>query len=181
VAALKGAASLGIMQCSTVYPCPPERVGLNVLLEIKRRYGVPFGLSDHTLGLAAPVAAVTLGATVIEKHLTFSRAMYGSDAPHSLEPAEFAAMARAIREVEQMLASPVDKAQLEPYREMKRIFQKSLVAARALPAGQPLQKEHLAFKKPGTGLPAAEYAKWLGRKLRRDVPADHLLAEDDFL
>jgi N-acetylneuraminate synthase len=181
VAALKGVSSLSILQCSTVYPCPPERVGLNVLPQIKKRYGVPFGLSDHTLGLAAPVAAVTMGATIIEKHLTFSRGMYGSDAPHSMEPTEFSAMVCAIREIERMLHAPVDKSQVEAYREMKRIFQKSLVTARALKAGQVLEKKDLAFKKPGTGLPAGEYGKWVGRKISRDLPEDHLLSETDFI
>ena len=96
---------LTVMQCTTEYPCPPERVGLNVMLEMRDRYGVSVGLSDHTLTSYAPIAAVALGAEVVEKHFTLSRRMYGSDAPHSLEPEEFANMARGIRTVEAMLVS----------------------------------------------------------------------------
>ena len=80
---------LTILQCTSVYPCPPQMVGLNVMLEMKERYHLPVGLSDHSMSNYSALAAVALGASVIEKHLTFSRKMYGTDAKHSLEPDEF--------------------------------------------------------------------------------------------
>jgi N-acetylneuraminate synthase len=171
---------LTVLQCTTEYPTPPERVGLNVLEEIRRRYGVPAGFSDHTRDLAAPIAAAALGATVIEKHFAFSRLMYGSDARHSLEPGEFRQMADAIRAVWTMLNHPVDKSAVGAYADMKRIFEKSIVSARPLAAGAVLAAEDLAFKKPGDGIPTADYPGLLGRRLRHAVPADHKFAPGDF-
>ena len=179
VACLRDAAPLIPMQCSSVYPCPPERVGLNVLGLMSARYGLPVGFSDHTLGPAAVLAAAALGAGVIEKHFAFSRLMYGSDARHSMEPAEFAQMAAALREVWRMLESPVEKDEVAPYLEMKAIFEKSLVTVRAVPGGRPLAREDLGFKKPGTGIPSAEIESVLGRRTRRDLPADILLRRED--
>ncbi len=179
VAALRAACPVTVLQCSSVYPCPPEQVGLNVIPEMRARWGLPVGFSDHTLGLAAPIAAAALGATVIEKHFTFSRLMYGSDAKHSTEPDEFRAMIEALHAVWRMLGHPVDKADASPYRDMKRIFEKSVVTAVAVRAGTPLARELLAFKKPGDGIPAARYRELIGRRVGRDLPADHKLAEGD--
>ena len=179
VAILKPACELTVLQCSSAYPCPPEQVGLNVLAEMRGRYGTAVGLSDHTLGIAAAVAAAALGATVIEKHFTFSRLMYGSDAKHSMEPEDFKRFCEALREVWRMQTSPVDKDDVSPYTEMKRIFQKSVVAARALRAGTVLTRDMLAFKKPGDGIPASQYRTLLGSKLRRDVPADSKFSADN--
>ena len=180
VAALRVGGQLTIMQCSSRYPCPPELVGLNVLGEMSDRYGVSVGYSDHTLGLAAPIAAAALGATVIEKHFTFSRLMYGSDAQHSMEPTEFRLLANALREVWTMMASPIDKSSHKCYAEMKHIFEKSIVTTQALPAGKLLERTDLAFKKPGSGIKAKDYQRILGKRLRQDVAANHMLAPDDF-
>jgi N,N'-diacetyllegionaminate synthase len=179
VAILKPACDLTVLQCSSAYPCTPEQVGLNVLGEMKARYGTAVGLSDHTLGLAAAVAAAALGATVVEKHFTFSRLMYGSDAKHSMEPADFRAFCQALHEVWRMQASPIDKDDVRPYAEMKRIFQKSVVTARALKAGTVLARDMLAFKKPGDGIPASSYRTLLGKTVRKDLRADHKLATED--
>ncbi len=180
VEVLRNGGALTLMQCSSLYPCPPERVGLNVLQEMRDRYGLPVGLSDHSRGLAAPIAAIAQGAVMIEKHLTFHRGMYGSDAQHSAEPEEFKAMVSAIREVELMLENPVSKDDLSLYGEMKDIFEKSLVSSEALRVGTELRREHLAFKKPGDGIKAAEYSLWLGRRLARDVAANTKLNPNDF-
>ena len=117
---------------------------------------------------------------MVEKHLTFHRGMYGSDAAHSADPEEFKAMVEAIREVEVMRANPVDKDDLLAYGDMKSIFEKSLVAAVNLTEGARLERAHLAFKKPGDGIKAAEYANWVGRTLAKDVKADTQLQPDDF-
>ena len=179
IAALRTTCPVTVLQCSSVYPCPPERVGLNVIPEMRARWGLPVGYSDHTLGFAAPIAAAALGASVIEKHFTFSRLMYGSDAKHSTEPTEFRLMAEALRAVWQMLENPVDKTDATPYRDMKRIFEKSVVTAAPVRAGTPLSRELLAFKKPGDGIPARRYLEVVGRRVRRDLPVDHKLAEGD--
>ncbi|MBN8555164.1 MAG: N-acetylneuraminate synthase family protein [Deltaproteobacteria bacterium] len=179
VSVLKKGGPLTILQCSSVYPCPPEKVGLNVLEEMKNRYQIPVGFSDHTLGIAAPLAAASLGATVIEKHFTFSRSMYGSDAKHSMEPQEFLQMSTALKEIWRMLENPVDKSNVESYIEMKKIFEKSIVTASQLSAGTVLENHHLAFKKPGDGINAADYSKVIGKKIKRDLPSDYKLREED--
>ena len=149
--------------------------------EMAQRYGLPVGYSDHTMGLAAPVAAAALGATVVEKHFTFSRQMYGSDAKHSMEPDEFKQMVTALREVWTMLDNPISKADTAPYAEMKRIFEKSVVAARTIVSGEIITAEALAFKKPGDGIPAREYRRLVGRKAKRQLGADDQISEDDLL
>lgn len=169
-----------ILQCSSEYPCPYERVGLNLMEAMAERYGCPVGLSDHSKDIFAPIAAVAKGAVVIEKHLTFSRAMYGSDARHSLEPQEFRRMVEGIRATEILVGTQPDKDRLlRRYRPMKRIFEKSIVYRRDLEAGVRLRAGDLDFRKPGTGVPAAEFARVIGRTLRREVRADRLVAWGD--
>jgi len=170
---------LVVMQCTSEYPCPYEQVGLNVMLEMRARYHLPVGLSDHTLTGYAALAAVTLGAAVIEKHFTFSRLMYGSDAPHSLEPAEFADLCAGVRAIETMLAHPVDKSDAARFGQMKRIFEKSLVSLADIPAGAVLTPALVGVKKPGSGIPAARLGEVLGRRAARAVPAGRLLALED--
>jgi len=179
VATVRGSCDTTVMQCSSAYPCPPERVGLNVIKEMVERYGLPVGYSDHTMGLAAPIAAAALGATIVEKHFTFSRQMYGSDAKHSMEPEEFKQMVTALREVWTMLDNPISKSDITPYADMKRIFEKSVVAARLIAAGEIITAEALAFKKPGDGIPARDYPRLLGRTVKRAVQPDHKFTEDD--
>ncbi len=176
---LKQGGPLTIMQCSSVYPCPPERVGLNIIGEMRQRYGLAVGFSDHTLGFAASAAATTLGAVVVEKHFTFSRLMYGSDAKHSMEPDEFRRFCLELKAIGTMLEHPVDKADSREYATMKAIFEKSVVMARPLTAGTVLERTHLAFKKPGDGISATRYRSIIGRRIRRDLPADHKLSEED--
>lgn len=179
VETLRGGGPLTVMQCSSAYPCPPERVGLNVLGEMRARYGLAVGFSDHTMGPAAAFAAAALGAQVVEKHLTFSRLMYGSDAANAMEPEEFRGFAEGLRAIWTMQAHPVDKDDVAPFREMKRIFEKSIVTARPVAAGQPLAMTDLAFKKPGDGIAAGRYRDIIGRQAGRSLPANHKIREED--
>jgi N-acetylneuraminate synthase len=167
-----------VLQCTSLYPTPPERVGLNVLAELRERYGRPVGLSDHTLGPYACFAAVALGASAVEKHFTLSRDMYGPDADLALEPDELEDLVEGVREIETMLANPVDKDDLEPFGEMKRVFEKSVVTTREIPAGAEISREMLAAKKPGTGIPAKRLSEVVGRRARVAIPADTVLVED---
>jgi N-acetylneuraminate synthase len=179
VSACSSSADIVVMQCATFYPCPPERIGLNVIGEIRDRFHLPVGFSDHTAGAAAAAAAVALGATCVEKHLTFSKRMYGSDAPNAMEPEPFAAMAAGLREVWVAMDHAVDKDDISPYREMKRVFEKSIVTARAISAGQKLTVGDLAYKKPGDGISAARYNEIVGRVTRRDLRPNQKLTMDD--
>lgn len=166
-----------VLQCTSVYPCPPERVGLNLLGEIAARYDTLVGLSDHTLTTSAALAAVTLGACVIEKHFTLSKRMYGPDPQFSLEPQAFAEMTRGIREVELALQHPINKDDLDDFAEMKAIFEKSIVAARDLPSGTIIERDDLATKKPGTGLAPRLLPRLIGRRTNCLVVKDTLLSE----
>ena len=172
VAVLRQGGPLVVLQCSSRYPCPADKVGLNVMLEMKRRYGVDVGFSDHTLGVAACVGAAALGAVVVEKHFTFSRHMYGSDAQHSMEPDKFREFAQAVKEMSEIIRNPLDKDDLSDYAEMKHVFEKSIVTARPLDAGTELTRADLAFKKPGDGIPARDYKALLGRRLTNAKPRD---------
>ena len=172
---LKGEAQLAVLQCSSSYPCLPESVGLNVISEIKQKFDCDVGLSDHTLGYSAAVCAVALGATVIEKHLTFSNRMYGSDAKHSMEPDQFTLFCDMLRDAWLMANSQVDKDNLNPYIDMKATFQKSIVAAKNLPKNKVITSDDLAYKKPGTGISADRYQDLIGKTLLQD------LQKDDFL
>ena len=169
-----------VMQCTSRYPTPPEKVGLNVVGEIASRYGLPAGLSDHSGTIYPGLAAATLGIAVLEVHVTFSKLMFGPDVPASLTTEDFARLAEGVRFIEAMRTAPVDKdseaASLAP---MRSLFNKSVVAGRALPAGHVLDAADLASKKPGSGIPAARLPQLLGRRLRRPLAADQLLAEDD--
>lgn len=167
---------LAVLQCTSAYPCPPERVGLNVLDVLRERYGVAAGLSDHTGNIYAGLAAVTLGADVLEVHVTLSREMFGPDVPASLTSHELRRLVDGSRQIEQMISSPVDKDLAgEDLAELRSIFTKSVVASIELPAGTTLAPGHLKLKKPGTGLPAKDIPKLIGRKLKYAVKADEML------
>jgi sialic acid synthase SpsE len=169
---------LTVMQCTSEYPTPPEHVGLNVFAELRERYGKPVGFSDHSLGNYAAFAAVALGAVVVEKHFTLSNESYGPDAALAMEPDELDDLVEGIRSIETMLANPVDKDDLEDVREMKLVFEKSVVSTREIAAGDEIRREALAAKKPGTGIPASELARVVGRKARVAIPADAVITEE---
>ena len=165
-------AKITILQCSSSYPCAYEDVGLNVLAEMRERYGLPVGFSDHTETNYAAFAAVAQGAACVEKHLTFSRAMYGSDARLAAEPEQFRDLVSGIRAIATINASNVDKGDTSAYKDMKQIFEKSIVARRDISAGEIISAEALAYKKPGDGLSASSFKEVLGKKARRAINQD---------
>ncbi len=175
----KSHSNLTVLQCTTEYPCPPERVGLNVMQEMKARYNLPVGLSDHTLSNAAALAAVTLGASVVEKHFTLSKRLYGSDARNSAEPPQFAELVDHIREIETILSNPVDKTEATQFTEMKEVFQKSVVTTVDIAEGVPITRQMLAIKKPGTGIPPKRLDEVVGSRALRNIPANSVLQESD--
>ncbi len=162
-----GCSDLTILQCTSDYPCLPENSGLNVLDEFKRHFPEhKIGYSDHTLGIAIPIAAVCKGAVVIEKHFTLSKKMYGSDAQFSSEPDEFVELVQSIRAVEKGLSNSISKDEkAKSLKNMKLTFEKMIVAARDLPEGTVLKESDLAFKKPMEGIPANKYNEVIGQKL----------------
>ena len=173
-------AEITVMQCTSAYPTPPEKLGLDLIPFFRERYGCPVGLSDHSGTIWPSLAAVTLGADVVEVHVTFSRDAFGPDVPASVTLDELEQLVAGVRYLERARAHPVNKdvvaEELEP---MRQLFMKSVVARRSLATGTVLSLADLAAKKPGTGMPAEQMGSLVGRRLARDVAADALLAEDD--
>ena len=168
-----------VLQCTSAYPCPPEKVGLNLIPLLHDRYGCPVGLSDHSGTIYPGLAAVTLGIGILEVHVTLSRDMFGPDVEASVTINELAQLVAGTRAIETMLANPVDKnAEAERLVPLRRVFMKSIVARRDLPAGTVLVVEDLALKKPGTGLSATEWERVVGRSLARPVTAGEFLNEE---
>ena len=161
-----GSNKITLLQCTSEYPCPPNKSGLNIIIEMKKKYnGIQIGFSDHTLGIGISLAAVTLGASVIEKHITLSREMYGSDAKNSLEPHEFKQLVEEIRKIDIAKKNKINKDKIaKSLSKMKKIFEKSIYLKENLKKDEVLRFEMLSFKKPGTGISAREFKNVIGRK-----------------
>jgi len=167
-----------IMQCTSLYPCPPEKTGLNIIQQMRDRWGLPVGFSDHTSGNSASFAAAALGACVIEKHLTFSKKMYGSDAANSSEPDQFRGLVSGIREISRMVNHPLDKDDISDFAEMKRVFEKSVVSTTDIERGIRIEAHMVAIKKPGTGISPSKISSVVGSVAARHIPADSVIMED---
>ena len=171
---------LAVLQCTTAYPCPPERIGLNMIPVFRERYKCFAGLSDHSGTIYPGIAAAAIGADVLEVHVTMSRGMFGPDVPASVITEELRLLVDGVRFVERMRAHPVDKdAAARDLAPLRDIFTKSLVAQGPLAAGTVLTEAHLAMKKPGTGISADRLSSVLGRRLRRPLAPDEQLRVDD--
>lgn len=169
-----------LLQCTSAYPTPAEQVGLNNLALFRERFGCPAGLSDHSGTIYPSLAAATLGADVLEVHVTLSRETFGPDVKASVTTGELRQLVDGVRFVERMLAHPIDKNELARELEpLRQAFFKSVVARENLPEGTILTSEHVTLKKPGTGIPAERLDEILGRRLRRPVEADAQLFEVD--
>jgi N-acetylneuraminate synthase len=170
-------APVGLFQCCSKYPCPPEELGLNVIGELRSHFNCPAGLSDHSGTVFAPIAAAALGLDMLEVHVTMSRYMFGPDVAASLTIDELKQTIEGIRFVEKAMEHRVDKDAVEVrMAEMRRLFNKSVVARRALPAGAVLTADDLDTKKPGDGIPAARLADVVGKTLRCAVARDEALS-----
>jgi N,N'-diacetyllegionaminate synthase len=177
VAAIHAAGNppLAVLHCLSAYPAPAAEVNLRAMDALAARCGCPVGFSDHTLGIEIALAAVARGAAIIEKHLTLDKALPGPDHRASLDPAEFAAMVRAIRAVESALGDGT-KRPMPSELDTRRVARKSLVAARPLRAGVRLGAGDIVIKRPGTGISPADLDKAIGRPLSRDLAADEVIA-----
>jgi N-acetylneuraminate synthase len=169
-----------VLQCTSTYPCPPAQVGLNLIPFFRDRYGCAVGLSDHSGTIFPGLAASMLGIDALEVHVTLTREMFGPDVATSVTTTELRQMIEGVRFIEEMRANPVDKDicahELAPLRS---IFMKSVVARTPLPRGTILRQEHVALKKPGTGIPASRTQDVIGKRLRRPVAVDELIEETD--
>lgn len=163
-----------VLHCNTEYPTPMVDVNLRAMLTIRDAFGVAVGYSDHTLGIEVAIAAVALGATVIEKHFTLDRNLPGPDHKASLEPDELKAMVAAIRNIERALGDGIKRTSASEEKN-KLIARKSIVAAVAIRAGEAFSESNLAVKRPGTGLSPMHWDEVIGRKAPRDFAPDELI------
>lgn len=166
-----GATEITLLHCTTSYPCPYEYVNLLAMKTLHKAFAVPVGYSDHTEGLAVPVAAVASGAVIIEKHFTLDRKMPGPDHIASTEPKEFADMVKAIRAVEEALGSSI-KQGTEKERSISQVVMKRILAARDIPKGKTIVAEDLCTKRNDVGLPAKYWNLIIGSKAQHDYKED---------
>lgn len=164
--------NLVLLQCSSIYPCPLNKVGLNVLSEFRKKFKCEVGFSDHTNGFAASVAAASIGASIIEKHFTLSRKMYGSDAKNSMEPNEFKFFTNLIKDIWFIKNKPVDKNKIKNFKNMKLIFEKGIYAKKNIAKGQKITIKDLSFKKPCKFLRADKYKILIGKIAKKEIIKD---------
>lgn len=166
-----GANDITVLHCTTNYPCPMNEVNLNAMNTIKQALKCKVGYSDHTMGIEVPVAAVALGAEIIEKHFTLDRTMEGPDHPASLEPDELSEMVKQIRNIEKALGNGI-KEPNESERKISKVVLKSIVAKETIHKGQILNENNLAIKRTGKGLSAANWDLIIGTEAKKDYIID---------
>ena len=171
-----GAVDLVLLKCTSAYPARPEEMNLRSIPFLAERFGVPAGLSDHTLGIAVPVGAVALGACLIEKHFTLSRSVPGPDSSFSLEPEEFRTMVEAVRAAEKSLGQPTFG--LYGGEAPSRRFRRSLFVVKPVGAGEPFTTENVRAIRPAAGLHTRHLEEVLGRKASRDIEGGTPLSWD---
>lgn len=169
-----------IMQCTTDYPCPLEDVNIRAMLTMKEAFKMPVGFSDHTLTNEAAIAATTLGAEFIEKHITLNKNMIGPDHKASMDEKEFSSYVKSIRNTEKLLGTGLKEPSSNELLIMKDI-RRSIVASYPLKKGMILKKSMINFKRPGTGLSPEIYYAIIGRTLKNNIDKDQIIKFDDFI
>lgn len=170
----EGATRIALLKCASAYPAPPEEMCLQTIPHMSQAFGVPVGLSDHTLGIAVPVTAVSVGACIIEKHFTLSRAAGGPDAAFSLEPEEFTQMVDAVRIAEKALGTV--RYGLTEQQKKSRVFRRSLFAALHIGAGEIFNRDNVRSIRPAHGLHPRYLPQVLGATAAKDIEAGTPLA-----
>jgi N-acetylneuraminate synthase len=167
--------SITILHCNTEYPTPMKDVNLKAMLAIQERFGVSVGYSDHTLGIEVPIAAVAMGAKIIEKHFTLDRNLPGPDHLASLEPVELKAMVSAIRNIEKAISGSGKKEPSESERKNITIARKSIVAGKRIKKGEPITENNITTKRPGTGISPMKWDDIIGTIACQDFEVDDLI------
>lgn len=176
----KNARSLSLLQCTTAYPTTPGQWGLNAMLEMKARYGLPVGFSDHSADIFACLAATTLGAEILEFHAVFDHRMFGPDARASLTIAQTAQLVKGVRDIGEALQAPVEKNDIAQFGTIKTMFGKSLATRRQVKKGERIRQSDMESKKPGDrGIPAREFEQLLGKTWSRDLDAGSFITPSD--
>ncbi len=174
-----GCEQIALLQCASLYPAPPHVMNLRSIPAMEAAFGVPVGLSDHTIGAHLGPAAVALGARLLEKHITLDRSMAGPDHPFAIEPKELAELVANVRDVEAALGDGVKRGpSQEEAVEMYTLARRSIVAATAIPAGTVVTAEMLCVKRPGFGIAPRFFEAVIGRTARSDIAADDVVTWD---
>ena len=173
-----GSSDITLLQCTSSYPAPLNSANLSLSPQFKRDFGVEVGLSDHTLGITAPIAAVALGAKVIEKHFILNRKLGGVDSAFSLEPSEFAAMAKAVREVEELLGIPT--YELTQKSKEGRVFMRSLYVVKDVKKGEIIGEDSVRSIRPGYGIAPKHLKEVIGKHATHDLYRGKALEFGDF-
>ena len=172
--------AFSILQCTTAYPTQPEQYGLNVIQELKKRYNVPIGFSDHSAKIETCIAAAALGASILEFHVVFDRQLFGPDSKSSLTIPETRDLVLAVRNIATALSHPIDKNNTAEFSTVKQIFEKSLAVNKDLPQNHILTFADLESKKPkGFGIDASRFQEVIGRPLNKDLRQWDFLNEKD--
>lgn len=169
-----GAGTMTLLHCNTQYPTPFEDANLKAMLTLKKRFGLAVGYSDHTLGIEAPIAAIALGATVIEKHFTLDKSLVGPDHKASLDPQELKAMVTSIRNIEVALGDGIKQPSVSEIMN-KEVARKSIVARRNIVKGEIFTQDNLTVKRPGNGISPMKWFEVLGMSAERDFYEDELI------
>lgn len=169
-----GTYDISILHCNTEYPTPMEDVNLKAMQTIKDAFKVNVGYSDHTIGIEIPIAAVAMGASIIEKHITLDKNMKGPDHKSSLEPDELKEMVKSIRNIEKALGDGIKKVS-ESERKNKNISRKSIVANRNIEKGEVFTEENIAIKRPGNGISPMKWYEIIGTTARKNYNKDDLI------
>ena len=173
-----GCPALALLQCVSSYPADPRAANLRAIGTMQERFDVPVGFSDHTLGHEVAIAAVALGASIIEKHITLDPSMAGPDHRVSMTPESFRSMVRAIRNVESSLGDGI-KRPTPAEQNVRDVARRSVVSKVPIPNGTRITRELLVFKRPGTGIAPGDWPKLVGRTARKDIPADSIISNED--
>jgi N,N'-diacetyllegionaminate synthase len=176
----RGVHDIALLQCTTSYPCPPEDVNLRLIPELKKRFDISVGLSDHSGTTFAGLAAACLGASVVEVHVTLSRSAFGPDVSSSITFEELQSMRDGFDFIQRAMGTETSKDDVaSSLKSMRSLFTKSLVTRYPLSKGSTLRREDLTAKKPGTGIPFKDLDKVVGRRLSRDLPSNEILDHAD--
>jgi pseudaminic acid synthase len=171
-----GNGQIALLKCTSAYPAPPEEMNLRTIPHMAEYFDVPVGLSDHTLGIAVPIAAVALGACIVEKHLTISRSTPGPDSAFSLEPQEFKAMVDAVRTTESALGKV--SYEVTEHENASRLYRRSLFVVRDIARGEIFSEDNVRSIRPGHGLPPKYQDQIIGKKAKKDIKSGTPLSWD---
>jgi N-acetylneuraminate synthase len=171
-----GASEIALLKCTSLYPAPPEEMNLRAIRYLSEKFGVPVGISDHTVGIQVTLAAVALGACIVERHFMISRKEGGPDSSFSLEPLEFEAMVRGIRSIEKALGTEVYTVGSQEAKD--RLYRRSLFAVMDIRSGETFTHENVRSIRPGAGLAPKHLKEILGKKAAKDVPRGTPLSWD---